>query len=40
MNSALIQSIEACSKDGKQPEYQFEETQATNGYPGAIVIMW
>ena len=40
MNSALIRSIEACSKDGKQPEYQFEETQATNGYPGAIVIMW
>ena len=40
MNSAMIQSIEACRKDGKSPENQFEETQATNGYPGAIVIMW
>jgi len=39
-NAAVIQSLAVCSKDGKSPENQFEETQATNGFPGAIVIMW
>lgn len=39
-SQAIINNLEVCRKGGKSPENQYEETQATNGYPGAIVIMW
>lgn len=39
-NEAVIGNIEACKANGKNFREQFEETAGTNGYPGAIVIMW
>lgn len=36
----IIKQIGVCGADGKNPQDQFEETQGTDGYPGAIVIMW
>lgn len=39
-SQAVINNLEVCTKNGKTPEEQYEETAATNGYPGAVVIMW
>lgn len=39
-SQSIINNLDVCKKNGKSPEYQYDETQATNGYPGAIVIMW
>ena len=39
-NTGIIGNIEACKANGKNYQNQFEETAGTNGYPGAIVIMW
>lgn len=36
----IIKRIGVCGADGKEPQDQFDEIQGTNGYPGAIVIMW
>lgn len=36
----IIKRIGVCGADGKEPQDQFDEIQGTDGYPGAIVIMW
>lgn len=39
-SDAIIRQLDVCKANGKQPQYQYEETQAQSGYPGAIVIIW
>ena len=36
----IIKRIGVCGEGGKEPQDQFDEIQGTDGYPGAIVIMW
>lgn len=36
----IIKRIGVCGANGKEPQDQFDEIQGTDGYPGAIVIMW
>ena len=36
----IIKQIGVCGANGKEPQDQFDEIQGTDGYPGAIVIMW